>query len=77
MATCEYEMLRQQKIADNKKRMESLGLHQVHAASNMNSQQHQTIAAIFRTRSLQPTICRIDLEPSMTALELWRMWSLH
>ena len=31
MATCEYEILRQQKIADNRKRMESLGLQQVPA----------------------------------------------
>lgn len=37
MATCEYEMLRQQKIADNRKRMESLGLQKVRAASNMGS----------------------------------------
>lgn len=33
MATCEYELLRQQKIADNRKRMEQLGLQQVIAAS--------------------------------------------
>ncbi|KAL3158798.1 hypothetical protein ABBQ32_011525 [Trebouxia sp. C0010 RCD-2024] len=29
MATCEYEVLRQQKIADNRKRMEQLGLQQM------------------------------------------------
>lgn len=37
MATCEYEMLRQQKIADNRKRMESLGLQKVRAASHMGN----------------------------------------
>ena len=37
MATCEYEMLRQQKIADNRKRMESLGLQKVRAVSKMGS----------------------------------------
>lgn len=33
MATCEYEVLRQQKIADNRKRMEQLGLQQVLAVA--------------------------------------------
>ena len=40
MAACEYEMLRQQKIADNRKRMESLGLQQVLAVANAGSQNH-------------------------------------
>ena len=29
MAACQYEMLREQKIAENKKRIEQLGLQQV------------------------------------------------
>jgi len=33
MATCEYEVLRQQRIADNRKRMEQLGLQKVCTAA--------------------------------------------
>lgn len=33
MATCEYEILRQQRIADNRKRMEQLGLQKVCTAA--------------------------------------------
>lgn len=51
MATCEYEMLRQQKIADNRKRMESLGLQKVRAASKMGS---HTSADRRYTHSEQP-----------------------
>lgn len=29
MATCEYEVMRQQKIAENRRRMEQLGVQQV------------------------------------------------
>lgn len=44
MATCEYEVLRQQKIADNRKRMEQLGLQQVLAVAECRQSTSQHTA---------------------------------
>ncbi len=42
MATCEYEVLRQQKIAENGKRMEQLGLQQVSESCTCSMDAHKT-----------------------------------
>lgn len=59
MATCEYEVLRQQKIADNRKRMESLGLQKVRAAIDMGSQTSADRRCTPRAISLRSAACHI------------------
>ena len=57
MATCEYEMLRQQKIADNRKRMESLGLQKVRAASKMGSHTSADRRYTLRAMAQRSAVC--------------------
>lgn len=70
MATCEYEMLRQQKIADNRKRMESLGLQKVPAHSD-GTQYHQT-KVIHWAMSLQFAMLYSHLVPRILFVGLKR-----
>ncbi|KAL3135633.1 hypothetical protein ABBQ38_006114 [Trebouxia sp. C0009 RCD-2024] len=62
MATCEYEVLRQQKIADNRKRMEQLGLQQI----------SQTLVDSSRVRRTAPKP-RVPIARSAASADLVRM----
>ncbi len=52
MATCEYEILRQQRIADNRKRMEQLGLQKVCTAALSRVQAYLWAIACSTAESL-------------------------